>query len=128
MQLDEIVGQIIQQYYKSTMSVKAMSRQKLPCTRCRTHVSTAWRPGPCGTGSLCNRCGVMYMVRDTRPRMTDLVLDANRCVWMSRQPDTLQWEEYKEADIKDRRIATWVEQEKERVAYVDSKKRKFIHL
>tara|TARA_B110000977_G_scaffold154214_1_gene196001 strand:+ start:2125 stop:2268 length:144 start_codon:yes stop_codon:yes gene_type:complete len=47
---------------------------------------------------------------------------------MSRQPDTLQWEEYKEADIKDRRITTWIEQEKERVAYVDSKKRKFIHL
>lgn len=128
MQLDDIVGQIIQEYYKCCLSTKTMSRQKLPCTRCRTYVSTAWRPGPCGTASLCNKCGVMYMVRESRPRMTDLVLESNRCVWMTRQTDTLQWKEYREADNKDRRLKQWKEQEKERVAYVDSKKRKFIHL
>ena len=68
------------------------------------------------------------MVRDNRPRMIDLVLSENRCVWMSRAPDTLQWHEYKTADVKDKRVALWLQQEKERTAYVESKKRKFIVL
>lgn len=128
MQLDHIVGQIIQEYYKQSSATKIMSRQKLPCTRCRTHVSSTWRPGPCGTASLCNSCGVKYMVRPPRPRMTDLVLEGNRCIWMARQSDTLQWEEYQEADQKDPRIQLWFEQEKERTDYVESKKRKFVLL
>jgi hypothetical protein len=60
--------------------------------------------------------------------MTDLVLEGNRCIWMARQSDTLQWEEYQEADQKDPRIQLWFEQEKERTDYVESKKRKFVLL
>lgn len=129
MQLDAIVGLIIQEYYKhNVMDKKIMSRQKLPCTRCGTHLASTWRPGPCGTSSLCNTCGVMYMVRNNRPRMVDLVMDENRCVWMARHPETLQWYEDREADIKDKRVSTWVRQEKERIAYVESKKRKFVDM
>lgn len=129
MQLDAIVGLIIQEYYKhNVIDKKIMSRQKLPCTRCGTHVASTWRPGPCGTSSLCNTCGVMYMVRNNRPRMVDLVMDENRCVWMARHQDTLQWYEDREADIKDKRVSTWVRQEKERNAYVESKKRKFVDM
>jgi len=47
---------------------------------------------------------------------------------MARQSDTLQWEEYQEADQKDPRIQLWFEQEKERTDYVESKKRKFVLL
>lgn len=127
--IDTIVGLIVHEYYnQNAVSKKTMSRQKLPCTRCGTHVASTWRPGPCGTSSLCNTCGVMYMDRCTRPRMVDLVIDEGRCVWMARHQDTLQWYEDREADIKDKRVVTWVRQEKERNAYVESKKRKFVDM
>lgn len=127
--IDTIVGLIVHEYYnQNAVSKKTMSRQKLPCTRCGTHVASTWRPGPCGTSSLCNTCGVMYMDRCTRPRMVDLVMDEGRCVWMARHQDTLQWYEDREADIKDKRVVTWVRQEKERNAYVESKKRKFVDM
>lgn len=129
MQLDTIVGLIIQEYYNhNAVAKKMMSRQKLPCTRCGTHVASTWRPGPCGTSSLCNTCGVMYMRRPPRPRMVDLVMDEDRCVWMARNQQTLQWYEDREADMKDKRVSTWVRQEKERNAYVESKKRKFVNM
>tara|TARA_B110000091_G_scaffold177776_1_gene193215 strand:+ start:1722 stop:1904 length:183 start_codon:yes stop_codon:yes gene_type:complete len=60
--------------------------------------------------------------------MVDLVIDENRCVWMARHQETLQWYEDREADIKDKRVSTWVRQEKERNAYVESKKRKFVDM
>jgi late competence protein required for DNA uptake (superfamily II DNA/RNA helicase) len=131
MQLDTIVGKIVQAYYRSESCSKGtmtMSRRKLPCTRCGRHLSSTWRPGPCGTSSLCNACGVMYMVRGGRPRMIELVLVEGRCVWTGRRQDTYQWEEYKEADLKDKRVELWIQQEKERQGYVESKKRKFISL
>jgi hypothetical protein len=129
MQVDQVVGYIIQEFYRQNNNNKqTMSRKKLPCTRCGAHLSSTWRPGPCGSATLCNKCGVMYMVRQHRPRLTDLVLDSKRCVWMTRQQDTLQWQEFKEADTKDPRIKLWREQEEERVAYVESKKRKFVQL
>jgi hypothetical protein len=131
MQLDTIVGKIVQAYYNSESGSKkkrTMSRQKLPCTRCGTHISSAWRPGPCGTSSLCNACGVMYMVRGGKPRMIELVLVEGRCVWTGRQRETYQWEEFREADVKDNRVSLWIQQEQERQGYVESKKRKFVSL
>jgi len=129
MLVDEIVGMIIQSFYNEKSHSKgSMSRTKLPCTRCRAHISCTWRPGPCGTGSLCNACGVKYMVRGSRPRMIDLVVDERRVIWMERQSDTYQWQESHEADIKDSRIIDWARHEEERVGFVESKKRKFVDL
>lgn len=128
MHLDEIVGMLIQSYYNEHGSSSCMSRQKLPCTRCGAHISSTWRPGPCGTSSLCNACGCQYMARGDRPRMIDLVMDDNRVVWMERDPKTFQWHESYEADTKDVRILTWARHEGERVHFVESKKRKFVDL
>lgn len=129
MHLDEVVGFIISEYYKQKNDTqKVMSRHKLPCTRCRDVTSTAWRPGPCGASSLCNACGVMFMVRNQRPRMIDLVFSEERAVWMERASDSLQWVESKEADMKDSRIQRWCAHEEERLDFVESKKRKFVDL
>ncbi len=128
MNLDQVVGFIIQQYYHSRTEAKIMSRHKLPCTRCGTFVSSTWRPGPCGTSSLCNTCGVQYMRRQGRPRMIDLVMDEGQAVWMSRNPGTLQWREERVADLKDVRIRQWSNHETERIEFVESKKRKFVDL
>ena len=79
MYLDEIVGYIIGEYYKQNGEhQKVMSRSKMPCTRCRCLLSATWRPGPCGTSSLCNACGLLYMIRNQRPRMIDLVISATQ--------------------------------------------------
>jgi len=128
MHLDEVVGFIIQQYYAQYPVKQTMSRHKLPCTRCRTLVSSTWRPGPCGTSSLCNKCGVQYMRRQGKPRMIDLVRDDDRTVWMERDPSSLQWKETREADMIDRRIQQWSNHETERLEYIQSKKRKFVEL
>jgi len=125
--LDEVVGHIIQHYLKQNAGSKTMSRQKLPCTRCRTVFSSTWRPGPCGTSSLCNVCGVKYMQRNGKPRMIDLVIDESKAVWMERNTASLEWQESHAADISDRRVEGWVVHEKERIQYVNSKKRKFVH-
>jgi hypothetical protein len=130
MHLDEVVGAIIAEYYRCTGAnkQKVMSRQKMPCTHCRTMTSTTWRPGPCGTSSLCNACGVMYMVRAQRPRMIDLVISEKRAVWMERTPGSMQWQESVPADLRDPRIQTWRRQEEERNAFVESKKRKYVEM
>lgn len=109
-------------------SNSCMSRKKLPCTRCGAHLSCTWRPGPCGTSSLCNACGCQYMARGERPRMIDLVMDGDRVVWMERNPETFQWYESYEADKKDARIQNWAQHEEERVNFVESKKRKYVDL
>lgn len=128
MNIDQIVGFIIQQYYRENGTCKLMSRQKLPCTRCRTLVSSTWRPGPCGTSSLCNTCGVQYMRRQGRPRMVDLIVDEGRPIWMERDSSSLQWKETHNADDKDTRIRQWKNHETERLEFVENKKRKFISL
>jgi len=128
MHLDDIVGLIIQSYYKDSSQSSCMSRHKLPCTRCGAYLSSTWRPGPCGTSSLCNACGVQYMIRGERPRMVDLVMDDGRPVWMERIPETFQWRESYEADVRDKRIRDWTKHEEERIQFVESKKRKFIEL
>ena len=107
MHLDEIVGMIINAYYKESGNSSCMSRQKLPCTRCGAHLSPTWRPGPCGTSSLCNACGIQYMERGERPRMIDMVMDDGRVIWMERDAKTYQWFESSEADMKDPRISRW---------------------
>ena len=127
MGLDEVVQYILQRYYQSQKNGMNMSRFRMPCTRCHTMVSTTWRPGPCGTSSLCNTCGVQYTARTSRPRMVDLVLDGeNRPTWVKRDPGTLQWVRDCTADIKDQRILSWANQESERVRFtqIQHKKRK----
>ena len=128
MHLDEVVGLIIQAYLKERHVKECMSRHRLPCTMCRTLTSSTWRPGPCGTSSLCNTCGLQYMTRGDRPRMVDLVSDEGRVIWMKRNSETFQWEEWCEADMKDHSIQEWHSQEEERVDFVESKKRKFVDL
>ena len=129
MHIDEVVGLIISEYYKQKgTKQKIMSRHKLPCTFCKTLVSPTWRPGPCGTSSLCNACGLLYMVRKERPRMIDLVISEGRAVWMQRCPESLQWHQSKVANMKDHRILRWTNHEEERVHFVESKKRKFVEL
>ena len=128
MHLDEVVGLIIQSFFKERGSKDCMSRHRLPCTRCRALTSSTWRPGPCGTSSLCNACGLQYMQRGTRPRMIDLVCDEDRVIWMERDPETFQWTESSEADITDFRLERWRRHEEERVDFVESKKRKFVEL
>lgn len=126
MALDDVVGYIIQQYFNLQKEGSSMSRFKLPCTRCQTMVSTTWRPGPCGTSSLCNTCGVLYMQRSTtRPRMVDLVLNGeNKPVWLKRDNSTFQWYEDSPANTKDKRIAAWSRQESERVQFTQSQHKK----
>jgi len=68
------------------------------------------------------------MTRGDRPRMVDLVSDEGRVIWMKRDPETFQWEEWAEADMKDHRIHEWHRHEEERVDFVESKKRKFVDL
>ena len=128
MHLDEIVGHIIQSYYKEKKIKECMSRFKLPCTYCRCLTSSTWRPGPCGTSSLCNACGLQYMSRGHRPRMLDLVCDEGRVIWMVRSPETFQWSESSIADLKDHRIKMWHDQATERKQFIESKKRKFVCL
>jgi hypothetical protein len=60
--------------------------------------------------------------------MIELVLVEGRCVWTGRQRETYQWEEFREADVKDNRVSLWIQQEQERQGYVESKKRKFVSL
>jgi len=129
MTIDEICGHIIQLYYNEQKGTnRVMSRQKMPCTRCRSIISTTWRPGPCGTSSLCNACGLMYMKRGLRPRMIDLFRDEGRTIWMERNSDSLQWQESGQADMKDPRIQHWSRHEEERVDIIRSNKRKFVDL
>ena len=129
MYLDEIVGYIIGEYYKQNGEhQKVMSRSKMPCTRCRCLLSATWRPGPCGTSSLCNACGLLYMIRNQRPRMIDLVISDGRVIWMERRSDSLRWQESSDADMKDPRVKTWFRQEEERLQFIESKKRKFVDL
>ena len=127
--IDEVCGLIINEYYKKqNKSSNVMSKHKMPCTRCGVHLSPTWRPGPCGTSSLCNKCGLLYMTRSHRPRMVDLVVSNGQPVWMERETDTLQWVESSLADEKDPRIMLWMNQEEERAEFIQSKKRKFIEM
>jgi len=128
--LDQVCGLIISEYYKQQQSPiqNVMNKRKMPCTRCGVHVSPTWRPGPCGTSSLCNRCGLLYMVRNQRPRMVDLVLSNTEAVWMERDANTLHWSISIRADTKDSRIRAWMDHEEERSQFVQSKKRKFVEM
>jgi len=125
MALDDVVSFIVQRYFSLTKDGMNMSRFKLPCTRCRTMVSTTWRPGPCGTSSLCNTCGVQYMERAGRPRMVDLVLQEDgQAVWLKRDPGTFQWRKDCVSDPNDKRIMAWAQQESERVHFTQKQRKK----
>lgn len=126
--VDEVCGHIINEFYKQQSKQNVMSRQRLPCTKCRTHTSPTWRPGPCGTSSLCNKCGLMYMVRNHRPRMIELVMSDGQPTWLERKPDSLQWCESFQADLKDSRIRKWSLHEEDRLDFVQSKKRKCVEM
>jgi len=68
------------------------------------------------------------MRRQGKPRMIDLIRDGERTLWVQRDAKSFQWEETQEADMKDRRITQWSHHEIERLEYIQSKKRKFVHL
>ena len=123
-ELDKVVSYLIQQYFVNSKDIhgnsickkKSMSRFKKPCTRCNTMVSSTWRPGPCGSSTLCNACGVLYMNRDNRTRMIDLILHENKPIWVTRNNTDYQWKAHTVADMKDDRIEKWQRHEMERQA------------
>lgn len=91
------------------------SKPKAPCTYCSTTDSPTWRPGPCGTGTLCNTCGVKYMDSGKRQRQIDLVLKRNVPVWVKKDPTSWMWKEDKEAPKDDSRVINWMNREKMRL-------------
>lgn len=129
MYVDDIVGLIVQMYYQQSKETKTMSRHKLPCTRCRVNVATTWRPGPCGSASLCNRCGILWTTRPSRPRMVDLVVSDGAPVWVERDSKSMEWTKTNNADIRDDRVKIWLHNETEKLNYIqtNNKKRKFAH-
>jgi hypothetical protein len=60
--------------------------------------------------------------------MIDLVKDEARTIWVERDAASFQWKETRHADLKDHRIIQWSNHETERLEYIASKKRKFVHL
>lgn len=129
MQLDDVIGLLIQAYYNQSKETKTMSRHKLPCTRCGVNVATTWRPGPCGSASLCNRCGILWTTRPNRPRMVDLVVFDNSPVWVERDTKSMQWRKTNNADVRDARVGLWFHNEKEKLNYIhtNNKKRKIAY-
>lgn len=133
--LNKVVSRIIQDYHRKSIFLEvpgvdgkrgSMSRFKKPCTRCHTMVSPTWRPGPCGSSTLCNACGVLYMDREHRTRMIDLILHGKKPTWISRDSKNFQWMLHGEADISDERIRKWTDHEMERQTLrdVERKRRK----
>lgn len=129
MRLDDVVGLLIQAYYQQSKETKTMSRHKLPCTRCNVSVASTWRPGPCGSASLCNRCGILWTARPNRPRMVDLVVSEGVPTWVERDAQSMEWVKTNSADIKDSRVRMWFHNESEKLNYIQTtnKKRKFAH-
>lgn len=129
--LDIVVNFIIEKFTNTNTKKSHGSRgsgkiRDLPCSCCRTYSSPTWRPGPVGSGTLCNTCGLHYKKRDDRPRMIDLVLVNNRVTWMKRNKSSLQWETMYMANEDDPRIMSWKESEIDKINYSKSKKRKYI--
>lgn len=124
--VDFVVNFIIKQYFQNQDRKKCMSNKQLPCTCCLTYISSAWRPGPAGPGSLCNVCGIKYTNRKERPRMIELVLIEEKAMWMQRHKLSLQWEELCEADNTDSRIISWKKNENDKINYINCKKRKIL--
>jgi hypothetical protein len=129
--LDRAVSYLIREFIRTSeagVSGKrgSMSRSKKPCTRCSTVVSSTWRPGPCGSSTLCNACGVLYMNGDQRTRMIDLILQEDTPIWVTRNSTNYQWSTYGTADLCDERIQKWKRHELERHAIHEhqSKRRK----
>lgn len=133
--LNKVVSRIIQDYHRKSIFLEepgmcgkrgSMSRFKKPCTRCHTMVSPTWRPGPCGSSTLCNACGVLYMDREHRTRMVDLILHGAKPMWISRNTKNFQWALHREANLKDERIRKWTDHEMERQSLrdVERKRRK----
>jgi hypothetical protein len=133
--LDIVVNFIIEKFtnndrlrLRSTFGPEGPSHtsRELPCSCCRTYVSPTWRPGPAGSGTLCNVCGLNYKKRDDRPRIIDLVLVNNTAMWMQRNKSSFQWEKMRTAIPNDPRIISWKESELDKINYSKSKKRKFL--
>lgn len=88
------------------------SKTKLPCTYCNVTESTTWRPGPCGPGSLCNKCGVMYMDTGKRNRHIDLIMSKGTAMWVRKDQSCWLWKEEKEAPCTDPRVSAWLQRER----------------
>lgn len=131
--LNKVVSRIIQDYHRKSIFLEepgmggkrgSMSRFKKPCTRCHTMVSPTWRPGPCGSSTLCNACGVLYMDREHRTRMVDLILHGAKPMWISRDTKNFQWALHREANLKDERIRKWTDHEIERQSLRDIERKR----
>lgn len=129
MNIDDVIGLLIQAYYNQINETKTMSRHKLPCTRCRVSVATTWRPGPCGSASLCNRCGILWTARPKRPRMVDLVVAGGEPIWVERDTKSMEWVKTNSADMQDNRVRLWFHNENEKLNYIhmNNKKRKIAY-
>ena len=115
--VDAFIAFMLKEITNKSLPVKTTqtSRSKLPCTYCGTNESTTWRPGPCGTGTLCNGCGVKYMDSGKRKRQIDLLLKKNQPMWVKKDPTSWMWKEDKLAPANDPRVIQWISREQTRL-------------
>jgi hypothetical protein len=117
MNIEQICNLMIKHY---TMTPN-QGKKKQQCSCCGTIESLTWCPGPTGSSSLCNACGLQYKKNGERPRMIDLVLVGETAKWIKRNNTTLKWKEW-DANQTDPRIIEWKQYEMNN--FVKSKKRK----
>ena len=104
---------IIDAYIKFlTKTRNKTTKNKLPCTFCKTCESSTWRPGPIGPSTLCNKCGVAYMDTGKRNRTIDLILKNGTPMWIKKDTTSWMWKEICAADVKDARVINWINREK----------------
>jgi hypothetical protein len=109
--VDEFIQWLVAKNAKTSVRASS-SKTKLPCTYCSATESTTWRPGPCGPGSLCNKCGVMYMDSGKRNRQIDLIMSKGTAMWCRKDQSCWLWKEEKEAPTSDPRVSAWLQREK----------------
>jgi hypothetical protein len=119
MNIEQICTIIINHYTKTLNQ----GNEKKQCSCCKINSSLTWRPGPVGSRSLCNACGLKYKKNGERPRMIDLVLLGQKATWIKRNNKTLEWQEYA-ADENDPRLMEWKTHEINKNNFVKAKKRK----
>jgi hypothetical protein len=124
MNIDQICALILEQYSNIQQNIK-LRNKNYQCSCCKTNSSLTWRPGPVGSGTLCNACGLQYKKSTSRPRMLDMVLVGETATWIKRDIITFEWIELA-ADQNDPRIMEWKQHEMNKNSFVKSKKRKLI--
>ena len=108
--MDQIISELLDMYNRECSRLY-YSRSGLCCTFCGCERSCTWRPGPCGSSTLCNSCGILYTTSGNRQRRIELVLRDSRALWVRLKEDGWTWEVDHEADSKDERISEWMNHE-----------------